>query len=761
MASIDDSDIPETGAVFTFGKSYFADNLPNKFWVKNDKVLQIECGDEHTALITSSGRIFMFGTNNWGQLGLPDVKTANKPSCIKSLKTEKLKLVACGRNHSIIATESGKLFTFGANGEGQLGIEDINDANIPRHIDSLDAVPYSMLGAGVEHSVALTEDGRVFVWGGGGEGQLGLGHDTEVPTPRELPFEENVVCIACGYYHTALVTENGYLYTFGETENGKLGLGDSPAEYATPQHVSSITEKVKWVACGGSHTAVLTERGSVYTFGEGANGQLGHGTMVLQTAIPHLLKLDFKAAHIACGENITAVVSEGGQIYTCGDGRHGKLGLGQESFSNQFKPSRIDRFTKFKVQMVSCGGCHMIVTARKRIENKDVDIEEEIEEASRTLNQTLNGLDLNNSASARDRRRQTMPSPMMSLNRTLPSLGNNRTLPVLNGHATLPNLKNQENLLQKSMLPGIKIDDKKETESEEESEEDEEEVGKEKKRITPQPLPRGSPRTKAPQPKDSEDEGVAGSEDEQEQGMEEALRRKEKEEEEDRWSEEEEEKVEEIQNGVEEEGDDELSDEKENEDPQPRSLPGPTPTPRKKVEEEDEEEEEEEDEEEEEEKKGKKGKKDKKDKKKEKDKKKKKGVGLFGKKKTADEEDDEEEEKDEEAEEEDVKGKKKKDKKEKEKKDKKKDKKKGKKGKEDEDEEAEEEEKTDKKDKKKDKKDKKKDKDKKKKGKQEEDEEEDGEEDKAEDGEKEKKKQEEKKEEAPPPKKKSRFCTIL
>ncbi|XP_046333895.2 X-linked retinitis pigmentosa GTPase regulator-like isoform X3 [Haliotis rufescens] len=517
MASIDDSDIPETGAVFTFGKSYFADNLPNKFWVKNDKVLQIECGDEHTALITSSGRIFMFGTNNWGQLGLPDVKTANKPSCIKSLKTEKLKLVACGRNHSIIATESGKLFTFGANGEGQLGIEDINDANIPRHIDSLDAVPYSMLGAGVEHSVALTEDGRVFVWGGGGEGQLGLGHDTEVPTPRELPFEENVVCIACGYYHTALVTENGYLYTFGETENGKLGLGDSPAEYATPQHVSSITEKVKWVACGGSHTAVLTERGSVYTFGEGANGQLGHGTMVLQTAIPHLLKLDFKAAHIACGENITAVVSEGGQIYTCGDGRHGKLGLGQESFSNQFKPSRIDRFTKFKVQMVSCGGCHMIVTARKRIENKDVDIEEEIEEASRTLNQTLNGLDLNNSASARDRRRQTMPSPMMSLNRTLPSLGNNRTLPVLNGHATLPNLKNQENLLQKSMLPGIKIDDKKETESEEESEEDEEEVGKEKKpRSLPGPTP--TPRKKVEEEDEEEEEEEDEEEEEEKKG---------------------------------------------------------------------------------------------------------------------------------------------------------------------------------------------------------------------------------------------------
>ena len=41
----------ETGAVFTFGKSKFADNAPNKFWIRNDRVMQVACGDEHTALV--------------------------------------------------------------------------------------------------------------------------------------------------------------------------------------------------------------------------------------------------------------------------------------------------------------------------------------------------------------------------------------------------------------------------------------------------------------------------------------------------------------------------------------------------------------------------------------------------------------------------------------------------------------------------------------------------------------------------------------
>ena len=46
----------------------------------------------------------MFGSNNWGQLGLGHEKNIEKPSCVKSLKKEKAKLIACGRSHTIVAT---------------------------------------------------------------------------------------------------------------------------------------------------------------------------------------------------------------------------------------------------------------------------------------------------------------------------------------------------------------------------------------------------------------------------------------------------------------------------------------------------------------------------------------------------------------------------------------------------------------------------------------------------------------------------------
>jgi X-linked retinitis pigmentosa GTPase regulator len=89
--------------------------------------------------------------------------------------------------------------------------------------------PIKKLAAGSMHSVALTHSGNVYVWGSNKEGQLGLGDEAEETSysAENLCFEKDTIKdISCGYYHTAIVTESGDLYTFGEADGGKLGLGD-------------------------------------------------------------------------------------------------------------------------------------------------------------------------------------------------------------------------------------------------------------------------------------------------------------------------------------------------------------------------------------------------------------------------------------------------------------------------------------------------------------------------------------------------------
>ncbi|XP_078618718.1 X-linked retinitis pigmentosa GTPase regulator-like isoform X2 [Branchiostoma floridae x Branchiostoma japonicum] len=512
MAS-DDDDVPETGAIFTFGKSKFAENISSKFWIRNDRICAVACGDEHTALVTENGRLYTFGSNDWGQLGLGHTKTASKPSCVKSLKHEKAKLVACGRSHTLIATEDGKLYAFGNNGETQLGVTGMQTSPSPVLVESMTAQNIIALSAGTDHSAALTGDGKVYVWGGGSEGQLGLGEDTtECTEPTLLDFDSKAISISCGYYHTAVVTEDGNLYTFGETEYGKLGLNNSDLDSSdTPQKVTGIKEKVKFVVCGGGHTTAIAESGAVYTFGNGASGQLGHGNSLLESPTPHRVERfrDADCKHASCGENFTAVITGKGHLYTFGDGRHGKLGLGDESFTNQFRPFKVARFNKFQVQWVACGGCHMMVIASPRQQNGEISSESSDEDplmesisGQKSLN--LSKISSENkeegedsqspllaSLTPRARRRQMDGGPLPPLNRTLPPIGSeagklpalSKTLPPMDGvdgKALKPLDKPLLAPLDKPLLAPLSEKDKKkkdsdsgeESESEEESDEE-------------------------------------------------------------------------------------------------------------------------------------------------------------------------------------------------------------------------------------------------------------------------------------------------
>ncbi|XP_060550049.1 X-linked retinitis pigmentosa GTPase regulator isoform X6 [Pantherophis guttatus] len=424
--------VPESGAIFTFGKSKFAENVPSQFWFKNDKPLHMSCGDEHTSVVTENGKLYMFGSNNWGQLGLGTKNTVSKPTCVKVLKPEKVKLAACGRNHTLIYTEKRNLYATGGNSEGQLGLggtEERSAFHLVSYFTSQHKI--KQLAAGSYTSAALTEDGQLFMWGDNSEGQIGLGNEANACVPHQVDVGKPVFWISCGYYHSALITCDGELYTFGESDNGKLGLSlEQLKNNRVPQLVSGIPSRVNKVACGGGHTVALAG-GEVYTFGLGQYGQLGLGTFIFETSEPkmvdHLGK--HKICHIASGENHTALITENGLMYTFGDGRHGKLGLGKENYTNQFVPTLCSNFLRFTVHLAACGGCHMLVFAAPRPKTYDNIHELEENEPNLSLKVFEMGGDADTfqqTFSARVRRREKKeksPEQCSRLLRTLPPLG--------------------------------------------------------------------------------------------------------------------------------------------------------------------------------------------------------------------------------------------------------------------------------------------------------------------------------------------------
>ncbi|XP_060090099.1 X-linked retinitis pigmentosa GTPase regulator [Heteronotia binoei] len=481
--------VPVSGAIFTFGKSKFAENVPSKFWFKSDKPLLISCGDEHTSVVTGNGKLYMFGSNNWGQLGLGTKNTINKPTCVKALKPEKVKLAACGRNHTLIYTEQGKVYAAGGNSEGQLGIGDTEERSTFHPISFFtNQHKIKQLATGSYTSAALTEDGQLFMWGDNSEGQIGLADKANVCVPHQVDVGKPISWISCGYYHSALITRDGELYTFGEPENGKLGLSHEQLKNnRVPQLVSGISGRVNKVACGGGHTVALAE-GDVYTFGLGQYGQLGHGTFIFETSEPKIVNLGkHKICNIASGENHTALITGNGLMFSFGDGRHGKLGLGEENYTNQFVPTLCANFLRFTIHSAACGGCHMLVFATPRPKDSEEicvpDLNEHglstvVSELGReslvinTLHRTL-------SARMRRREREKSPEQFSRLVRTLPPLGDgclklpsgviSNSVPLGVPTANLPNSEAANTNKDNESAVDYGTDEKEDSESEEES----------------------------------------------------------------------------------------------------------------------------------------------------------------------------------------------------------------------------------------------------------------------------------------------------
>jgi len=231
----------------------------------------------------------------------------------------------------------------------------------PREVEGLGHLHVKFIACGYVTTAAVTDRGALYMWGGSEKGQLGLGNKVSKMEPNEVTGLRRckVTQVACATWHTAAITDGGEVYTWGDGTNGKLGHGDE-TEHLAPTLVQSLANhRIIQIACGDFHSAVLTDAGEVYTWGEGNYGQLGHGASVTTYTKPLLVGQPLQGCHvikIACGSNHTAALTEKGQLYTWGYGSNGRLGHGDEV--DQKVPRLVTTMQGKKVREVACGGSH-------------------------------------------------------------------------------------------------------------------------------------------------------------------------------------------------------------------------------------------------------------------------------------------------------------------------------------------------------------------------------------------------------------------
>jgi len=192
--------------------------------------------------------------------------------------------VTCGSSHASLVHENGQLYTWGMGASGRLGLDLTEDgdpsadAPKPTLVQALAGRPVVRASCGYAHSAAVTVDARLFVWGSGATGKLGLGAITDqeecfcsVPTPLVVGKNVRVRKVSCGSAHTACITDKGELFVWGCGDGGRLGLGSKRmATLYRPSRVEALAgKKIVSVSCGNSHTLCSTAVREVWQ-GEGS-----------------------------------------------------------------------------------------------------------------------------------------------------------------------------------------------------------------------------------------------------------------------------------------------------------------------------------------------------------------------------------------------------------------------------------------------------------------------------------------------------------
>ncbi|XP_073838568.1 uncharacterized protein [Musca autumnalis] len=290
-------DIPNTGAIFTLGKSYLAENSQSYFYIKNDPIKRLIAGPYQSAVICESGRLFVWGENLYGQLGIGghtsnanntnNNNTSNnnvdiiiKPTCVKSLKTLGLKIadIAFGSDWSVILTHSNELFFTGRNifnsespvssnfTESTVNEEPCEIIRKPFRLEEFDdclsnneeAESFVNVLAGNEHFVVLTSFGRLIGWGSNESNQLGNAEEPLVK-PHEIILDSPIKQFACGPTSTLVLTEKGNLFLTGHLNEfvfsnfTELQKNLSPNEQIIFIHISHASE-----------IFIVTNTGSIY-----------------------------------------------------------------------------------------------------------------------------------------------------------------------------------------------------------------------------------------------------------------------------------------------------------------------------------------------------------------------------------------------------------------------------------------------------------------------------------------------------------------
>ncbi|AWA31246.1 hypothetical protein HYN48_14715 [Flavobacterium magnum] len=244
--------------------------LPQQIGI--DTWLTISIGGSSTHGIKSDGTLWGWGSNLHGFVGDGTYTTRLSPVQIGNDNT--WISVFEGVNNTFAIKSNGTLWGCGWNQYGQVGVGQTGDS-----VNTMTQIglenDWTLAHTGRTHTVALKNDGSLWVWGGNTYGQLGDGTIIDKNTPFQIQTDHAWISVGAGLHHTIAVRSDGTLWSWGFNTNGELGNGNND-DQNLPQQIGSDSD---WVSVWGMYQNSVAQKadGSLWITGTNVVGQLGIG----------------------------------------------------------------------------------------------------------------------------------------------------------------------------------------------------------------------------------------------------------------------------------------------------------------------------------------------------------------------------------------------------------------------------------------------------------------------------------------------------
>ena len=342
--------------------------------------------DTELAMPSIVGKLISFGQDSCGELGRQEVGTERqRPGQLRINETDSFCYICSQAQHSAVISTSGRLYTFGNNDECALGRPTDSDENLcatPTPVNStLSLYKICKVTVGDSHTAALTTSGSVLYWGNFRDSNGSVGLTASILTPSLQPIAVelglDIVSIASGGNFLLLLDSYGVVHSMGIGERGELGRfpdeehskfdnktfdREQRARHLEPQPIvfpKNAKIDAIWASEYGAF-ARATDSGQLFAWGLNNYGQLGiakrddNDLCVYEPReISYFAKSGVKIEKIAGSQHHTLMLDDKGRVYACGRHEYGRLGLGVIS-EDPVTPKLIERLKSADVVDIAC-----------------------------------------------------------------------------------------------------------------------------------------------------------------------------------------------------------------------------------------------------------------------------------------------------------------------------------------------------------------------------------------------------------------------